>query len=370
MSPPSEPIAIILGTRPEIIKCAPLIHECHHRDLDHLVIHTGQHYSAFLDDVFFEQFDLSTPDHHLGIGSGSHGEQTAQMLVGIEEVLLKEEVGMALVQGDTNTSLAGSLAASKLDIPVGHVEAGLRSFDRTMPEEINRVIADHISDLLFAPTTEAANQLHHEAIPESRIIETGNTIVDALTAYVDAVASTPPVIADTGLKQGEFLLATAHRPSNVDDPDQFIRLLDGLNRVATTLEMPIVYPIHPRAAETLEQANIDLPDPIIAIEPLGYYDFLTLETHARLILTDSGGIQEEACVLGVPCVTLRASTERPETIRVGANRLVGTDPDEILVGALDMVDQPTDWPNPFGDGDAASQILDAIITKQPVEASP
>lgn len=342
---------------------APLIRECRERGQSFVLIHTGQHYSDSLDSVFFEQLELPTPDYHLGVGSASHGEQTGQMLIDIEEVLLEEEPDVVFVQGDTNSVLAGAIASSKLDCELAHVEAGLRSFDREMPEETNRVLADHVSDYLFAPTEQSRKYLLDEGRPEEKISVTGNTVVDALYRNRELARKKSTVISDLGLEGKEFFLMTAHRAENVDDEERFRGLLEGVAAAAEDHDVEVVYPIHPRAESRIDEFGLEVPDRIALVEPQDHLDFLRLESEASLILTDSGGVQEEACVLRVPCVTLRDNTERPETVDVGANRLSGIDPDSIRSAARTMLSEPTDWENPFGDGQAAARMLDAV-TKQ------
>ena len=353
----------VLGTRPEIIKLAPLIRECRERDQPFTLIHTGQHYSDTLDSVFFEQLELPEPDHHLGVGSGSHGEQTGEMVIEIERVLLEEDVDVVFVQGDTNSVLAGAIATSKLDCELAHVEAGLRSFDREMPEETNRVVADHVSDYLFAPTEQSRQYLLDEGRPEEKIFVTGNTVVDALYRNRELAEQNSSMLANLGVERKEYFLMTAHREENVDDEHRFRDLLTGAAEAASDHDLRIVYPIHPRARNRLEEFGFGLPDRIALTDPLEYLDFLRLEANARLILTDSGGVQEEACVLRVPCVTMRNSTERPETIDVGANHLSGTDPKTIRETVDAMLAEPIDWENPFGDGTAATQILDTMTER-------
>lgn len=359
MSEPTE-IVIVLGTRPEIIKLAPVIRECERRNIEYTVIHTGQHYSDSLDTVFFEQLELPTPEHNLTVGSDSHACQTAAMMTGIEEILLEEQPETVLVQGDTNSVLAGSIATSKLDIELGHVEAGLRSFDRSMPEETNRVLTDHVADYLFAPTDQSRQYLLDEGVPDDRIFVTGNTVVDALNQNRKLGKRKSDVLETLGLEAGEFGLMTAHRAENVDSEHRFRGMLEGVGRAANEYDFDVVYPIHPRAENNLKEFGIEVPERIQVIEPQDYLDFLTLESSAAVILTDSGGVQEEACVLGVPCVTLRENTERPETIDAGANRLVGSEPDAIVTGVQEAFKASRDWENPFGDGTAAERILTAV----------
>ncbi|WP_137287834.1 non-hydrolyzing UDP-N-acetylglucosamine 2-epimerase [Halorussus salinisoli] len=364
----SSQLAIVLGTRPEIVKLAPIIRECRERDVPHTVVHTGQHYSPQLTEVFFDKLGLPAPDHTLGVGSETHGQQTGNMIAGVEEILLDAEPETVLVQGDTNTTLAGTIAASKLDAELGHVEAGLRSDDRGMPEEINRIICDHTADRLFAPTPAAAENLRAEGIPSDRISVTGNTVVDALQRHRTLAADQSTALDDYEVTPGEYGLVTVHRAENVDDRERFADVLTGIDRVAREFDMEMIYPVHPRARKVL--SDLTVPDSIRVVEPLDYLEFLRLESDAGLILTDSGGVQEEACVLGVPCVTLRKNTERPETIAAGANRLGGVTPTRILDASRDMVKADTGWDNPFGDGDAASRILDtsaAVATREVVQ---
>lgn len=359
--PADDPtFAFVLGTRPEIIKLSPLVHECDKRGLDFSLIHTGQHYADNLDLVFFEQLELPEPDHHLGVGSASHGEQTGRMLAKIEAVLLEEAPDVVFVQGDTNSVLAGALAASKLDCEVGHVEAGLRSFDREMPEETNRVVADHVSDYLFVPTEQSRQYLLDEGRSDEDIVVTGNTVVDALYRNQRLARDKSDVLSELGLDGESYFLMTAHRAENVDVEDRFRDMLAGVGAAATEHGVEVVYPIHPRAETRLEEFDLAVPDPIRLVEPQEYLDFLQLEAEADLILTDSGGVQEEACVLGVPCVTMRENTERPETVDVGANRLSGTDATRIQAWVYEMLRTETTWTNPFGDGTASQQILEAV----------
>lgn len=369
MDATSPQISFILGTRPEIIKLSPLIRACDDHGIPYSIIHTGQHYSDTLDSVFFDQLALPKPTHNLAVGSKSHGQQTGEMLAGIEEILHEEEPDTVLVQGDTNSVLAGGIATSKLDIELGHVEAGLRSFDREMPEETNRVVTDHVADYLFAPTEQSKTYLLNEGIPESHITVTGNTVVDALYRNRELAAEQSSIISELGVRDGEFFLVTAHRAENVDDEERFRNLLAGIDAVAEEYDVDVVYPIHPRAEARLDEFGIQPPDRVRLVDPQEYLDFLRLESAASLILTDSGGVQEEACILGVPCVTLRENTERPETLDVGANVLAGTDPKTILANARTMMETEHTWENPFGDGHAADKILQAV-TETAVPANP
>jgi len=352
-------VAIVLGTRPEIIKMSPVMRELEKKCSDFFVLHTGQHYSYNLDRVFFEQLELPQPKYNLQVGSGSHGEETGKMLIGIEKVLLEERPDLVLVEGDTNSVLAGALAAVKLHIRVGHVEAGLRSYDRQMPEEVNRILADHCSDYLFAPTPKAKQILLGEGVPEEKIFITGNTIVDAVYQNLHIARQKANALDTLHLTPKKYFLVTLHRQENVDNRSRFASILEGLARIADELDVPVVYPIHPRSRKMMNHFALS-PHNVTLIEPVDFLSFLQLESSAQLILTDSGGVQEEACILGVPCVTLRDNTERPETIEVGSNVLAGASSDNILNCARSMLTKQGGWPNPFGDGTAAKRIVEAI----------
>ena len=354
--------AVILGTRPEIIKMAPVIKELIRKNADYFVLHTGQHYSYEMDKLLFEQLELPPPDYNLEIGSGTHAETTGRMLIEIEKVLLDEKPEIVLVEGDTNSILAGALAAVKLGIKVGHVEAGLRSYDRTMPEEINRILTDHISDYLFAPTAEAAALLAGEGIAEENIFVTGNTIVDAVYQNIELSRKKVDVLKHPGLTEKKYMLLTLHRQENVDSRERFADILDGINRVSATSGLPVFYPVHPRSKKMMAEFGLN-PGNIIMSGPVDFLDFLQLESSARLIFTDSGGVQEEACILGVPCVTVRNNTERPETVAVGANTIAGTNPENIIKATQMMIDRVDRWENPFGDGMAAMRIIEILEGK-------
>lgn len=351
--------AIIVGTRPEIIKMSPVIRECIRLNLDYFIIHTGQHYSYVMDRVFFEQLELPQPKYNLNVGSGSHAVQTGKILMGIELVLEKEKPDVVLVEGDTNTVLAGALAAAKLHIKVGHVEAGLRSYDRCMPEEINRVLTDHCSDFLFVPTEQAKQTLLDEGIPENQIFVTGNTIVDAVYHNVSLAGKHNHVLDDLGLKKQGYFLVTMHRQENVDDQDRFDDILKGLNDLNKKYDIPVIYPVHPRSSKKMLEFELDAPG-VTLVEPLDFLGFLNLEQNARVVLTDSGGVQEETCILGTPCVTLRDNTERPETLEVGSNLIAGTTPENIVQCTSLMDEKEKPWVNPFGDGTSAKKIIQIL----------
>ncbi|HJX12040.1 MAG TPA: UDP-N-acetylglucosamine 2-epimerase (non-hydrolyzing) [Dehalococcoidales bacterium] len=355
-------IAVILGTRPEIIKMAPVIKELERKKADFFILHTGQHYSYELDEVFFEQLTLPRPEYNLDVGSGSHGEATGKMLIGIEKTLKEAKPDAVLVEGDTNSILAGALAAAKLGIRVGHVEAGLRSYDRTMPEEINRVLTDHISDYLFAPTPQAREILRGEGIPGEKIFITGNTIVDAVNQNLELSRSKADILDSLGLKPDGYFLVTLHRQENVDSRARFASILEGLKRVAAEFNMPVFYPVHPRSKKMMAEFGLG-PGNIVLAEPVDFLAFLQLESRARLILTDSGGVQEEACILKVPCVTLRDNTERPETVAVGANIIAGSKAENIVRAVREMLKRERDWDNPFGDGRAAERVVATLEGK-------
>jgi UDP-N-acetylglucosamine 2-epimerase (non-hydrolysing) len=352
--------AIILGTRPEIIKMSPLMRLFQRECLDFFIMHTNQHYSRNMDQVFFDELDLPAPKYNLNIGSASHGDQTGRMLIEIEKVLVRAKPDIVLVQGDTNTVLAGALVAAKMGIKVGHIEAGLRSYFKKMPEEINRIMADHIADYLFVPTKGAYDILSSEGIAREKIFLTGNTIVDAVSQNIEISRKRTDVLKDMGLQAGSYFLLTAHRQENVDERDRLEGILQGMQMIYEHYRLPVVYPIHPRTKKRIEEFRLLTSDGLLLIEPVSYLSFLQLQSSAKLILTDSGGIQEEACILQVPCVTLRDNTERPETIEVGANVLAGTDPQKIVSGVADMLQRRTDWQNPFGDGETSQKIWAVI----------
>lgn len=352
-------IAIILGTRPEIIKMSPIIRECDRKKIDYFVLHTGQHYSYNMDKVFFEQLKLTEAKYNLDVGSGMHGEQTAKMITGIEKILMKEMPDIVLVEGDTNTVLAGALAACKLHIKVGHVEAGLRSYDRQMPEEINRILTDHCSDYLFAPTEKSKEILFKEGIDSDKIFVTGNTIVDAV--YQNLRLLRNDILLDLELKKKEYILMTVHRQENVDDPIRFKGIIEGVELISKELSLPVVYPIHPRSMKMMKDFSFNINGRVKLIDPLDYLNFLQLEANAKLVLTDSGGVQEETCILNVPCVTLRDNTERSETLDIYSNILAGTDPDQILRCVEKMISKENDWKNPFGNGDAGKKIVESVL---------
>jgi len=350
---------IIFGTRPEIIKFSPLIRELQRLEENFFIIHTNQHYSSYMDSLFLEELELPKAKYNLNIGSGKHGEMTGKMLIEIEKVLIKEKPDVILVQGDTNTVLAGALAAVKLHIKIGHVEAGLRSYFKRMPEETNRILADHCSDYLFAPTKNAKDILLEENIPENKIFVTGNTIVDAVLQNLELAEKKSEILNKLKLKEQEFFLVTAHREENVDDKNRLKGIIEGLNKISEEYNLPVIYPIHPRTAKKIKEFEIETGN-IRLLQPLGYIDFIKLMKNSKVVLTDSGGIQEETCIMQIPCVTLRDNTERPETLEVGSNILAGIEPKRIIDSVKKMIDKPRTWHNPFGDGTTSKKIIGII----------
>lgn len=355
-------IAIILGTRPEIIKMSPIIKECKKRKINFFVLHSNQHYSANLDKIFFNELRLPNPKYNLNIGSGTHGQQISKMLLDMETVLSKEHPDIVLVQGDTNTALAGALSAAKLNIKVAHIEAGLRSYFREMPEELNRTIADHCSDFLFAPTQESKNNLLKEGISDNRVFIVGNTIVDSVIDSMKSLYKKSKIIDKLQLKKDKYFLLTLHRQENVDNEKRIKNIFNGAELVHKKFNMDIICPLHPRTKKMISQLGVNIGNYMKMIEPLGYFDFINLEKNARLIFTDSGGVQEEACIFGVPCITLRDNTERPETLKIKSNVLAGANPNKILKCTKLMLESDG-WKNPFGNGKSAEKIINVICKK-------
>ncbi len=353
-------ICIILGTRPEIIKMSPIIKESEKQKINYFIIHTNQHYSEDLGKVFFKDLELAQPKYNLRVGSGTQAEETGRILQRVEKVLIKEKPALVLVEGDTNTVLGGALAATKLNIKVGHVEAGLRSYYFEMPEEINRILTDHCSDFLFAPTKKAKEILIGEGISKDKIFVTGNTIVDAIYQNLKIAEKKSKVLKKLNLEKEKYFLLTAHRQENVDKKERLKGILEGLKLVYRKFNLPIIYPIHPRTKKMIQKFNLKIPKGTKIIKPVGYLDFLQLEAKAKLVLTDSGGIQEETCILKVPCLTLRNNTERPETLEIGSNILVGINPQKILREAEKILKRKRRWKNPFGKGDSAKKIINII----------
>jgi UDP-N-acetylglucosamine 2-epimerase len=348
-------ILSVVGNRPQFVKSGPLSLALKERGLAEAVLHTGQHYDRELSEIFFDELGLDPPTICLEAGSGSHAEQLARMLPGIERSVLELEPDWVLVYGDTNSTLAGALGAAKVGVPVAHVEAGLRSFDRSMPEELNRVVVDRLSSLLLCPTDVAVTNLADEGIIQG-VHQVGDVMLDANLRLAPLARERSQALVDAGVEPGGYLLVTIHREANVR-PDALRQIADGLQR----LDEPVVFPIHPRTRTALEGMGVTLNSSIRLVPPAGYLDFAALASQARLVLTDSGGVQKEAYWYGVPCLTLRDTTEWVETIETGWNRLVGTDPD-LLAAAVREAAPPRDRPDLYGDGHASERIADLLAT--------
>jgi UDP-N-acetylglucosamine 2-epimerase (non-hydrolysing) len=353
-------VVAVAGARPNFMKIAPLLRELYARPgFDVRLVHTGQHYDASMSERFFEDLGIREPDHNLGVGSGTHAEQTALVLSRVEPLLREARPHVVIVVGDVNSTLACALAAAKLEIPVAHVEAGLRSFDRSMPEEINRVLTDAISEWLFTTEPSARENLLREGVAEQRIHFVGNVMIDTLLAHLDR-ARDLDVLARLGLREREYAVLTLHRPSNVDDPDRLRRLFEVLEEIHA--ELPVVFPVHPRTRAAIARHLGGRGPELRTTEPLGYLEFLRLMADAKLVLTDSGGIQEETTVLGVPCLTLRDTTERPVTVSEGTNTIVGSDAATIRAEVKKVIEGggkrgrvPAGW-----DGRAAARIVERL----------
>ena len=357
-------ILTIVGARPQFIKAAAVSRVLTHTaGVDELLVHTGQHYDPGLSDVFFEELEIPPPFHHLGVGSGSHGAQTGEMLAKIEEVLTETRPDWVLVYGDTNSTLAGALAAAKLHVPVAHVEAGLRSFNRRMPEEINRVLTDHASTLLFTPTETADRHLANEGIPAERVRRVGDVMYDVSRFFGEKAEQESDVLTRLGLEGKSYVLSTIHRAENTDDPDRLRVVFEALG--AVNQEVPVVLPLHPRTRAVLERSGQTewARDHVRLIEPVGYLDMVLLERHARLIATDSGGVQKEAYFAGVPCVTLRDETEWTELVELGWNRLAPPTAVHSVVARLreGLAAAPGADAAPYGSGDSAERIVGALL---------
>lgn len=352
----------VVGARPNFMKVSPLVTALARRGTPQRLVHTGQHFDERMSGIFFEELALPRPDADLGVGSGPHGEQTARVMIALERFLseLRPRPALVVVPGDVNSTVAAALVAAKMGLPIAHLEAGLRSFDRTMPEEVNRVVTDHLSDLLLVPSPDAVANLRREGIDGDRVSLVGNLMIDTLHAQLPRARELGVPLA-LGLEPGRYALVTLHRPSNVDEPATLARLLAALARIQR--ELPVVFPVHPRTRARLAlPALADLAAPLRLVEPLGYLEFLSLSSAARLILTDSGGLQEEATALGVPCLTLRENTERPVTVTEGTNEVVGTDPERIVRAALAALHEPR-APRcpPLWDGKAGERAADAAL---------
>lgn len=343
----------VIGARPQFVKAALLSAELAKRGIQEILVHTGQHYDREMSDVFFEELQLPAPQYHLGVGGGGHGAQTGEMLKRLEPIVQREKPDWLLVYGDTNSTLAGALTGAKLHVPVAHVEAGLRSFNRTMPEEINRIVADHVAELLLVPNAHSAKQLAQEGITRGvRVV--GDLMVDLAMQVAATLPQHPPVLGRFGVQPRGYCVATIHRASNTDDRATFRRLLEGLRGT----DRPIVFPVHPRTREIARAEGAGEGDNLILCEPLPYAQMLALLSRSATLFTDSGGLQKEAFVLKIPCVTLREETEWLDTLEDGWNVLAGSDPKKIVDASRRLI--PVRQGTPFGDGNAAKSIVDAL----------
>lgn len=359
-----QKILLIAGARPNFMKVAPIYAEMKRRAgaFAPMIVHTGQHYDQAMSDAFFSDLGMPEPDINLGVGSASHAQQTAKIMTLFEPVVERERPDWVVVVGDVNSTIACALVAAKMGVKVAHVEAGLRSHDRTMPEEINRILTDSISDLLLTPSPDADETLRREGVDESKIRFVGNVMIDSLLDHLK-VSERSNIRETLGVSAGEYAVTTLHRPSNVDDREIFAGIVGALVMISERL--PIIFPVHPRTRQKLAEFDLEralVDSQIKLIEPLGYLDFLRIYSGAKLVLTDSGGLQEETTVLGIPCLTLRENTERPITIEMGTNVLVGVDPARILeeaIRSLDAERRELQTP-PLWDGKAAERICDAL----------
>ena len=355
-------IVYVVGTRPNFVKTAPVIGALRERlpDARHALVHTGQHYDRLMSEVFLEELGVPAPDHMLEVGSGSHAQQTARVMERLEPVLAEEQPDLVMVPGDVNSTLAAALTAAKMQIPVAHIESGLCSFDRTMPEELNRILTDQLADRLFIHSPEANDNLHAEGVPAERIHLVGNTMIDTLVALQDRFGAVEAA-RRLGVEPDAYALVTLHRPALVDGP----LLAETVERlVSLAREMPVVFPVHPRTRAMMEGVEPDHPGLLLS-EPLGYLDFLSLLGDAGAVLTDSGGIQEETTFLGIPCFTLRDNTERPITVTAGTNTLLGLDPAAISTIPALLSKRPSEPPEPppLWDGQASERIADIVASQ-------
>lgn len=350
-------IVSIVGARPQFIKLAPLSRELRNSGFNEVIVHTGQHYDENMSDLFFEELEIPKPNYNLGIGSGSHGEQTGKMLIALEEVILKENPDLIIVYGDTNSTLAGALCASKLHIKLAHVEAGLRSFNKRMPEEINRIVADHLSNILFVPTQTALENLKREGIIEG-VYLVGDLMFDALMHFSKISETKSKILEILNLTPKSYYLATIHRAENTDNYDRLKSILESLGE----LDNLVIFPIHPRTKNRIRDYNLEyLLEKLLVIDPVGYLDMIQLERHAKIILTDSGGVQKEAFWLRVPCITLRDETEWTETIKYNWNRLVGADRNKIIEAVLNIKDGDyIDFSNEYSASKICKVLKDVI----------
>ncbi len=357
-------IVVVAGARPNFIKIAPLMDALSlDSEFDPVLVHTGQHYDEQMSDLFFRQLEIREPDINLGVGSGSHASQTASIISSFEPILLKTMPKLVIVVGDVNSTIGCGLVAVKLGIPLAHIEAGLRSFDRSMPEEINRILTDTISDLLFCTEQNGVDNLRNSGIPKNKIFLVGNIMVDTLLKHKER-ADTSSILKTLGLSKSKYCTLTLHRPSNVDKHDSFSGILDALDHIQS--DLPIIFPIHPRTRLKIQQTSLNIkissmPD-LRLIEPLGYLDFIKLCSSSKFIMTDSGGIQEESSILNIPCLTLRENTERPITVKLGTNRIVGTSTERIMSAYKELSSRNTLKSKiiPLWDGKATQRIINIL----------
>jgi UDP-N-acetylglucosamine 2-epimerase (non-hydrolysing) len=356
-------IVTIIGTRPEIIKMAPVVKALDRLDHEHVLVHSGQHYDLAMDRIFFRDLQLREPDHQFELKEQPPHLQVATTMRQVAGVT--KDADLVIGHGDTNTTVAGGLLASKQGRPLGHVEAGIRSFDKTMPEEVNRIIADQLSTLLFAPTPTSEQNLRLENVRRG-VHVVGNSVIDSLMQHWPIAEAKSDILTGLGLKSRGYILLTFHRAENVDSKDALGRALDAFEAAADETGLPILFPIHPRTAKRLAELGLEGRAAALTslrrIEPTGYLDMLILEKEAALVMTDSGGLQEESCFFHVPCVTLRENTERPETLEIGSNVLVGTDPKRVRKAVRLQLDATRDWPNPYGDGTTGTKIGEIVAT--------
>ena len=351
----------ILGIRPDFIRMSEIIKGLDASPhVEHILVHTGQHYSYAMDEVFFQEMGLRDPDYNCGVGSGTHGEQTGQLLISTEKLIFKERPDLCLFLGDANPSLA-AISAAKADVKVARIEGGMRSFDWRMPEEKNRIIVDHISDYLYVYTHRYKEHVLLEGIPEHKVFVVGNPIVDIVNLYRDRAAAESDILERMGLVKNQYVIVTLHRQENVDRPEVLKGLLTGLDLVARSLQMPVYYPMSYRTQRRIEELDLNVPETVLRSDPLGFIDFLKGEQDAALIITDSGTVQEEACILQVPCVVARRSTERPETIEVGGCVLAGTEPHDIVRAAESVIGVERTWQHNLGDARTSQRIVDHLV---------
>jgi len=353
-------IGLILGTRPEIIKLCPVIRELERRKADYFVIHTNQHYSHELDKLFFDELRLPQPKYNLNCGYESYRKHVGFITKRAIPILKEEHPDNMIILADTTSAFAGALASAKANLIISHLEAGLRSHDTRMLEETNRIGTGHLSDYHFTPTEKSKQNLVEEGVEESRIYVVGNTIVDSVYQNIKLADESLDMFSKLNVEKQKYFLLTAHRAENTDDKERLNNILKSLELIYNKYKLPIIYPMHPRTKKMINEFNLKVPFGIKVLEPISFLEFLQLEANTKVMITDSGGIQEETCILKVPCVTIRDNTERPETLEVGSNLLAGVDPETVLKCVDKMFDKERNWNNPYGNGDTAIKTLDII----------